>query len=386
MPLTRVVLLFLVTLLFSRSAFSQTDSCNMQISLLTCSPGEELYSTFGHTAIRAKDAATGMDIVFNYGTFDDSDPTKFYWDFTRGLMLYTVSAYPFSDFVEDYRQEQRGVIEQDIQLSCAEKNKIFNALRENVQEQNRHYYYYFHQDNCTTRARDMVVNNTAHPVVVKNILPAKIPSFRNLLHNYLDKGHQPWSKFGIDILLGANLDKKVTNQTAMFLPDYLMKGFDSASTGNKPLVGATQTVLSVPSRPEEAPNWFTPFVLFAAIFIFITALSILKGNSSSTLLRLFDISFFLLLGLLGVLLATLWLIRVDTVCRNNWNLLWALPTHLPVVFVMHRGRKWVKNYFRAVCVLTVLLGGTWFVLPQALNPAIIPILGLILVRAWHRSK
>jgi hypothetical protein len=386
MPLSRVVLTFLVTLLFSRSAFSQTDPCDMQISLLTCSPGAELYSTFGHTAIRAKDAATGMDVVFNYGTFDDSDPTKFYWDFTRGLMLYTVSAYPFSDFVEEYASEQRGVIEQVLQLSCAEKNKLFNALRDNVQEQNRHYYYYFHQDNCTTRARDMIVNNTGQPVVFKNILPAKIPSFRNLLHYYLDKGHQPWSKFGIDILLGANLDKKVNNQTAMFLPDYLMKGFDSASTANKPLVGRTQTVLAIPPQPEEAGSWFTPFVLFAALFIFITALSILKANSSSTLLRIFDISFFLLLGILGVLLATLWLIRVDTVCRNNWNLLWALPTHLPIVFLMHRGKKWVKTYFRAVCVLTVLLGGTWFVLPQALNPAIIPILGLILVRAWHRSK
>lgn len=386
MPLSRVVLIFLFTLFLSRNAFSQTDSCNLQISLLTCSPGAELYSTFGHTAIRAKDAATGMDVVFNYGTFDDSDPTKFYWDFTRGLMLYTVSAYPFSDFVEEYRSEQRGVIEQVLQLSCAEKKKLFNALRDNVQEQNRHYYYYFHQDNCTTRARDMVVNNTAQPVVFRNILPAKIPSFRNLLHNYLDKGHQPWSKFGIDILLGANLDKKVTNQTAMFLPDYLLKGFDSASTGNKPLVASTQTVLTIPSHPEGEASWFTPFVLFASLFIFITALSILKGNSSSTILRIFDITFFLLLGLLGVLLATLWLIRVDTVCRNNWNLLWALPTHLPVVFVMHRGKKWVKTYFQAICVLTVLLGAAWLVLPQALNPAIIPILGLILVRSWHRRK
>ncbi len=125
----------------------------------------------------------------------------------------------------------------------------------------------------------MVVKNTEQPVVFRNILPAEIPTFRNLLHNYLDKGHQPWSKFGIDILLGANLDKKVDNQTAMFLPDYLMKGFDSASTGNKPLVGATHTVLTVATPPKEGDSWFTPFVLFAALFFFIAALSILKGKS-----------------------------------------------------------------------------------------------------------
>lgn len=385
MSLFRVVLLSFVTLLFSRSAFSQTDSCNLQISLLTCSPGEELYSTFGHTAIRATDAARGMDIVFNYGTFDDSDP-NFYLKFTKGLMNYALSAYPFSEFVYEYQVQQRGVIEQVLQLSCAEKTKMFNALRENAQEQNRFYNYYFHTDNCTTRARDMIVRNTAEPLVFKNILPANIPSYRNLIHSYLDKGHQPWSKFGIDILLGAHLDKKVTNQEAMFLPDYLMKGFDNASTDNKPLAGTAQTILKVPPHPEESAPWFTPFVLFLALFILIAGLSIRKGSSSSTFLRWFDISFFLLLGLLGVLLAILWLIRVDNVCRNNWNLLWALPTHLPIVFVMNRGKAWVKTYFRAVAVLTALLGAAWFIIPQALNHAIAPILGLILVRAWYRSK
>ncbi|WP_315821108.1 hypothetical protein [Paraflavitalea speifideaquila] len=105
----------------------------------------------------------------------------------------------------------------------------------------------------------MVIKNTTQPVVFKNILPATIPSYRDLIHSYLDKGHQPWSKFGIDILLGANLDKKVTNREAMFLPDYLMKGFDSASTGNKALVGATQTILEVPLATAEKGSWFTPF-------------------------------------------------------------------------------------------------------------------------------
>jgi hypothetical protein len=387
MQRARVVLLFLLCFSVSRYTYSQSDSCNLRISLLTCSPGEELYSAFGHTAVRVTNSATGMDIVFNYGTFDDSDPTKFYWDFTRGLMFYSLSAYAFRDFVEEYQSQHRGVIEQEIQLSCAEKNKIFNALRDNAQEQNRNYYYYFHLDNCTTRAGDMIIKNTDSPVVFKNILPAKTPSYRDLLHVYLDKGHQPWSKFGIDILLGSNLDKKVSDREAMFLPDYLMKGFDSASSGARPLVQKTQPVVIVSSySAEETGSRFTPFVLFTGLLIFITILSILKSSRSSAFLRGFDIFFFLLLGLLGVLLATLWLIRVDDVCRNNFNLLWALPTHFVVVFVMNRQKKWVKSYFKAVCIITVLLGATWFILPQALNPAIAPILGLILVRSWYRSK
>jgi hypothetical protein len=385
MQSARVVLLFLLTLHHSLFTFSQTDSCNLRISLLTCSPGEELYSTFGHTAIRATDPSMGMDIVFNYGTFDDSDP-NFYLKFTKGLMRYALSAYPFADFVQEYQMEQRGVVEQVLQLSCAEKKKLFNALRENAQEQNRFYNYYFHTDNCTTRARDMVMKNTDSPLVFKNILPAEVPSFRDLIHSYLNKGHQPWSKFGIDILLGSNLDKPVSNEEAMFLPDYLMKGFDSARTGNRPLVDTTHTILAASAPPDSKGSWFTPFVLFAALFIFITALSILTDNSPGLFLRMFDILFFLLLGLLGVLLLVLWVIRVDNVCSNNFNLLWALPTHLPVVFVMARRKKWVSSYFKVVFILTVLLGAAWFILPQSLNPAIVPILGLILVRSYYRIK
>jgi hypothetical protein len=139
--LKKIVARSLVVIAFLFSAFgasSQTDSCNLRISLLTCSPGEELYSTFGHTALRVIDHSNGMDLVFNYGTFDDSDP-EFYTKFTKGLMLYALSAYPYSDFVREYQAEQRSVEEQVLQLNCTQKQALFNALRENAQEQNRFY-------------------------------------------------------------------------------------------------------------------------------------------------------------------------------------------------------------------------------------------------------
>lgn len=384
MRIVRVVAL--LVLLFTGKmtpALAQTDTCNLRISLLTCSPGEELYSAFGHTAIRVVDASTGMDFVFNYGTFDDSDPIDFYKNFTKGLMYYTLSAYPYTDFVYEYTSEKRGVVEQVLQLSCAEKSNMFNALRNNMREENRHYYYYFHLDNCTTRARDMITHNTAQGVQFPNLIAAQTPTFRNLIHEYLDKGHQPWSKFGIDILLGAHIDKKVTNDQAMFLPDYLKKAFDSATTGTQKLVSAEQTLVPSPAT-NETGSWFTPFTLFLGLFLLIAALSF--TNKAAGFLRIFDIGFFLLLGLLGLLLLVLWIIRVDDVCRNNWNLLWALPTHLPVVFVMHKRKQWIKTYFNTVFIITLLLAGTWFVIPQSLNTAIAPILGIILVRTWFRRK
>jgi hypothetical protein len=232
----------------------------------------------------------------------------------------------------------------------------------------------------------MIQRNTAPPAVFKNILPSPPPTYRNLLYEYLDKGHQPWSKFGIDILLGSNLDKRVTNDEAMFLPDYLLKGADSALVGSTPLVSSKSIILHAPAQPDHGGSWFTPFVLFAALFILIALLTVLKPKGAARFLRVFDISFFLILGLVGLLLLVLWIIRVDDVCRNNWNLLWALPTHLPVAFVVARQKKWLPLYFRIVAAISILLLCTWWFLPQQINTAIIPVLGLILVRSVYLAK
>src|SRR5206468_3415667 len=104
---------------------AQTDSCHLRISLLTCSPGEELYSTFGHTAVRVTDSVRGSDIVYNYGTFDDRDP-NFYTKFTKGIMLYALSGYSYQEFLQEYSSEKRGVIEQVLALTCAEKQRLSN--------------------------------------------------------------------------------------------------------------------------------------------------------------------------------------------------------------------------------------------------------------------
>src|SRR5687767_10072906 len=170
---------------------AQPDSCNLRISLLTCSPGAELYSTFGHTAIRVTDQTRGIDEVYNYGTFDDRDP-NFYVKFTKGIMIYALSNYSYQDFLREYTYEQRYVIEQELNLTGGEKQQLYAALQENAQEQNRYYNYYFHTDNCTTRARDMIAKKAGASVAFKNILPEKIPSYRNLIHTYLDKANQDW--------------------------------------------------------------------------------------------------------------------------------------------------------------------------------------------------
>ena len=375
-------LILISILCFGTANANSQDSCQLDITLLTCSPGEELYSLFGHTAIRVTDKTVGIDVVFNYGTFDDSNPTEFYWNFTRGLMRYALSAYPMQDFVMEYQMQNRGVIEQELNLTCSEKNKLFEALKVNIREENRFYNYYFHTDNCTTRARDIIVKNTESKVEFKNILPPKTPSYRNLIHEYLNKGGQYWSKFGIDILLGANLDKKVTNDQAMFLPDYLMLAFDTATIRSQPLVNAKPVILPTPEK-EISGSWFKPEYFFSLLLILVLALQFSKSASAKRILRIFDVFFFFLLGLLGLVILTLWIIRIDDSIRNNFNLLWTLPTHLIVAPLINTKRKWVKKYVQFTFILTILLALTWFFIPQQLHWAVAPILIIIIARTFR---
>ena len=365
-------------------ATAQPDISHLRISLLTCSPGAELYSTFGHTAIRVTDSTRGIDMVYNYGTFDDRDP-NFYVKFTKGIMLYALSNYSYADFLQEYQYEKRSVIEQNLVLGGDEKQRLYAALQENAQEQNRYYHYYFHTDNCTTRARDIIAQKSGAAVVFKNILPPKTPTFRNLIHTYLDKANQHWSKMGIDFLLGSNFDKKVTNEEAMFLPDYLMAGLDNARADSRRLVTQKQTVLSITPEPP-ADTLFTPLVIFSMLFIITGLLSFSTNRWAQGALNVFDSIFFLFIGFVGIMIVTLWAIRVDTVCRNNFNLAWALPTHFFIAFVVWLKRKWLQQYFRVVFVLTLLFGISWVFIPQQINMAVLPILGIILLRSYFRGN
>lgn len=369
----------LLLLLCSFVTKAQTDSCGLRVSLLTCSPGQELYSTFGHTAIRVQDAAKGIDEVYNYGTFQFGP--DFYYQFIKGRLDYFLSVETFTDFIYNYELEKRSVSQQVLRLTCAEKQRLYKALQVNATGSNKYYRYDFLYDNCTTRAKDIIANNTASPVLFQNILPKEIPSFRDQLHVYLDNGKQYWSKFGIDILLASPVDKKVSNEQSMFLPDYLFKGFDEALLHQEKLVENSQLVLQVPSVEKES-SFLTPQVVFYALLVLIMVLSFVRSKSIQHLVSVFDFLFFLALGLTGCFILFMWFGTEHTVCRYNYNLLWAVPTHVLAAFFLQKNKQWLHYYLLATIALQAFLLVGWIFLPQEFNLAFLPIILLILLRSW----
>ena len=119
-----------ITLILFLAAYiqvaGQNDSSHLRISLLTCAPGEELYSVFGHTAIRITDSIQRTDLVYNWGTFDFDDP-DFYTKFVRGKLDYSLSVSGFTEFMYEYDVTKRDVTEQELQLTGDQKMQLQNA-------------------------------------------------------------------------------------------------------------------------------------------------------------------------------------------------------------------------------------------------------------------
>ncbi len=193
----------LLSLAGSAKRYEINLSDSSRISLLTCSSGNELYSIFGHSAIRVSDPIRSLDIVFNYGTFDFYDP-NFYPNFVRGHLNYILSVSPYREFKQSYVEEGRWIWEQRLNINLNEKQHLFDSLLINYRPENRYYPYDFFGDNCATRIRDIFVKRVSREITFDYSSFEKGKSFRQLLMPNLARSQ--WAKLGINLLLGLPAD------------------------------------------------------------------------------------------------------------------------------------------------------------------------------------
>ncbi len=361
--------LLLLAMFCFKIAIAQQDSadiyCQTKISLLTCGPGDELYSSFGHTAIRVQ--TPNFDIVFNYGTFEFEDP-NFLAKFVRGKLPYFLSVERMSDFKMAYTYEKRSIYEQDLGLKCAEKQAILEALRVNAREENKFYKYDFTFDNCTTRALDILNKTVGNQFELPKSVP--IPySFRTAIHHDLDNGGFAWSKLGIDILLGARLDRKMTRAETRFLPAQLMNDLNETKIRNQPLVAARSVLLNAPER--TANNKWIPSITLGSIFLLLILLNFMKSRKVRTFNNFIFRLVLFVTGTLGVLLVFMWFGTDHYMCTNNMNLIWALPTNLIACFIPFNQKT--RYYFQVVFLINLLMVINWAWLPQSMNIALLPV-------------
>lgn len=377
--------LILLFILVSVAGLAQSPlSDSAQVSILTLGPYQgELYSAFGHSAIRVYDPATRMDFAFNYGVFDFDQP-NFYLNFTRGHLLYMLGYYDYDLFRDHYISHNRFVHEQVLDLTLEQKQLVFEYLVSNAQPENKDYLYDYFYNNCSTKVRDVFVDVFGNSVKFDSSYATPGNTVRDLTHAYLPQ--QPWGELGIEICLGKPMDKELTTYEYMFIPDYLESGFNHATLNGKPLVKKTISVYE--STPEKTSfSILHPWIVFG-LFLVLTILLTVRDWKRKQLTKWFDVIVFSLLGWLGLLLLILWVATDHRAAANNFNLLWAFPLHAvagPMIF-RKKFEGFVKNYFfiTAIVLTSTLL--LWAVLPQQLNVFLIPFVAALALRAWAIKK
>jgi len=338
-----------------------------KFSILTCTPGPDLYSLFGHSAIRFQDNINGqmIDWVYNYGTFEFDD--DFYWKFAMGKLDYLLSKEDFPYFQQGYIMEGRGIYEQPLLMTSEEKVRLFDMLEENYLPQNRTYRYDFFYDNCSTRIRD-IINSALNGKVEYTYNAKREHTFRQAIQTYLN--YQPWSDFGIDIALGMPCDAKVQKGQMMFLPDSLMHEMDFARLRSQPLVPMKEELLPTDYELSN-DSVMTPVVVFFAFLVLHLIMGFLfikRGN----LFQFTDRILLFVTGIIGLLVVFLWFFTDHTATAWNLNILWANPINLILAFAAERKLiGWKRKYLTVYFIILTLTLVTWFVLPQRLHLSII---------------
>lgn len=383
------LLIVCILLSFSRLDAQQvTIGDSAVVSLITCSPGEEVYSKFGHTAIRVKDKINNVDVVFNYGIFS-FETEHFYYKFIKGETDYQLGIYDTNFFLPEYAERNSMVWEQVLNLTSAEKKNLVATLLENYEPQNRIYRYNFVFDNCSTRPRDKITSSVDG--YIRYHQTSEPTTFRRWVGDYV--GTDTWLKFGIDLIFGIDADAVASQKESQFLPEVLMSDFQEAEIvtldgKSRKLVEKSATVLVDKKHVETTTSIFDFLFKPLAVSLFLLILGVLitlldikykKHN------KIFDSILLFITGIAGVIAFYLMVFSTHPLVASNLNILWINPLNMIVAFLI-----WIKPLRKILFVCGILNLGllaatliTFSLSIQSFNLAAFPIIVLLMLRSSH---
>jgi hypothetical protein len=369
----------LFTILLCQLTSAQVSE-NADVYLLTCAPGNATYSIYGHTALRICVRDTEIDRVNNWGIFDFSTP-NFAFRFAKGRLDYMLGSYSYDTFISEYVTEGRAVWSQPLNLTIAEKEKLFSLINENLKPENVKYRYDFFFDNCATRIRDILAASASDTI----IFPAKEKqkSFRQLVDP--NQKVLPWIDFGADMLLGLQADRKASPADEMFLPAYLMENLSASVIvhgGNRePIAGEPVTVVDMPAVATGARTWMPQLVFYLVLF-FVILVTFVPGKP--LLGRITDIVLYIIYSVLALLLIFTNFFSEHDALHFNLLILGINPL-IPVLsgYIL-AGKKAVK-ISRIAFIISLLWIPVSLIAGQGINPALIPLVLIIMVRLFKHS-
>lgn len=385
------IYILLTFLFYSSFCLAQTETKgdatdSIQLSLLTCAPGEEIYSLFGHTAIRYQNYTQNIDVVFNYGMFSFNTP-NFILRFTLGETDYQLGVTSYSEFADEYNYYGRSVWQQNINLTQPEKLKLIKLLEENYRPENRVYRYNFFFDNCATRPKDQIEKAIDGRLEYGRNMDDKNTgkSFRDIIHQYT-KGH-PWDRFGIDLCIGSTADRPITYRQMMFAPFYVKDFFEKAIIINpsgvgRSLVEKETKVVNPPNVVTSQQQGLTPLQSSLLLFIIVTLITVYGIRHNKTFWQV-DLILFFVAGITGCILTFLVLFSKHPAVSPNFLLFIFHPIHLLwLPWIIKSGYKKQRSiYMMANCAVLTLFILLWSVIPQRFDLAVLPLALCLLERS-----
>lgn len=369
----------------STTVIPQLDS--IEISILTCTPGKDMYAKFGHTALRVRDYTVHRDVVFNYGCFD-YNATNFVLKFLLGQTDYLLDAEEFDFLKYRYGMLGNGVSEQMVNLSQEEANRLLALLLENLRPENQEYRYNWLYDNCTERARDVIEKAVDGKIEYAGVVDEDM-TVRDMLHKCLEKS--PWVAFGIDMILGDEIDSKADKRVMMFLPDVFRMESDSAyivkSNGERvEYVAGRATVLEDTNGPDEAYVLGSPLFVFSLLLLCAIGLS-LKEFKKNRYTAWLDVTLHTIQGIAGLLVAFLFFLSEHPAVDSNWLVILFNPLPLFyagwLLYCQKQGKRNLFSYVNLAATAGFLV--VMAVCPQSFNIAMWLVVLTLLVRAMSQA-
>ena len=349
-----------------------------KVSILTVLPGNEIYTIFGHSAIRINDPANGIDRVYNYGTFDFDTPF-FYLKFIKGNLIYQLSVSGYEQEQAQWPYEQRTVYEQELNISQKEKQNIFDNLEKTYNSKARYYRYDFFFDNCATRIRD-IIEKSLEGKLIYDTTGYSGKSFRELIHPFIEQHY--WLDAGINTALGKETDQTADTQEYMFLPEFIMQIYAHARlTENTDTVNFTSSpkmVFEGSIKPDNKKGYgkYIPW----SVFVFLCLLTLYEIFQKK-FYKIPDIIILFIYGLTGLVLLFFWMYSFHEALHNNSNLVWLFPLNLPAAYIVWKN-KWAKlSYYYSIIIsvsIILLLVFQPFIL-QKLTIELLPLVLIILI-------
>jgi hypothetical protein len=382
--MTRKFKYLLLFLLFLTQSLKSQETPRADIYLLTCGPGTETYSVYGHSALRVVVPDKNSDVVYNWGVFDFGTP-NFVWKFAKGRLNYSLGINSYDNFLRDYFIEERWVVSQKFNLETADIEKLFMLIAENLKPENITYRYDFFFDDCSTRIRDLIEKAVGEDLLYPPVESEKdMPTFRFLTGEF-EKGY-PWTKLGIDLIMGSPGDKKASSRDRMFLPIELKNGLSELRIRRSgkmiPLLTDPVTVLEFDQPVLKEKLLTSPLFVFSLILIIVIVLTgYFRGKRANNII---DTVLFAIFSILALLMIFFNFFTDHQQMKWNLNIVWLNPFIILCLISLLFKKDWLI-WFRLVFFLAIGFLISLVILPQKIDNAFVPLIIILVLRSSVRS-